>query len=253
MPAEVETLGVPGSPEDRRRYSDKELALILKLAVELDRGAGGGAGHSLAEIQQIAAEAGIDPDRVAQAAASLEAQRGSGASALLGAPTTFRYQRFVEGEVPESELGELVRAIRRFTGREGQVSQVLDSLEWSQESFEGAATHVAISPRRGRTRVEVTGRYVNNASWLYTGAAIAAAVGSVVAGTEIQAALGLELGVIAAIWGSAYLAARTLWRRIARGGERRTQELSERLSRQISEAQLPRSTPLGPPDSASRG
>lgn len=248
-------MGVPGSPVDQRRYSDKELALILKLAVELERGAGGGAGHSLAEIQQIAAEAGIDPDLVIQAAAALEAQRRPGASILLGAPTTFRFQRYVDGEVPESELGEIVRAIRRFTGQEGQVSQLLGSLEWRQDSFEGAATHVAISPRRGRTLIEVTARYFNNASWVYTGAAIAAAVGSVVAGTEMHAALGLEVGVIAAVWGSAYLAARTIWRRMARGGERRTRELAEGLSRQIREAvqQLPESTQRGPPDLASAG
>lgn len=247
-------VGVPGYPEDQRRYSDQELALILKLAIDLERGEGGRAGHSLAEIQQIAAEAGIDPDLVVRAAATLEAQRGSGTTALLGAPTTFRCQRFVEGEVPQGELGELVRAIRHFTGREGRVSRVIDSLEWSEDSFEGAATHVAISPRRGRTLIEVTSRYVNNASLLYTGAAIVAAVGSVVAGTEIQAALGLEVGVIAAVWGSAYFAARTLWRRIARGGERRTRELADRLSRQIREAlrQPAQSTEPGLLDSESR-
>ncbi len=66
---------------------------------------------------------------------------------------------------------------------------------------------------------------------------------SVVAGTEIQAPLALELGVIAGLWGSAYLGARAIWRRIARRGERRTQELTEGLSREIREAvrQLPES------------
>ncbi len=234
-------MGVPRRSDDRRRYSDKELALILKLAAELEAGAHLGAGHSLAEIQQIAAEAGIDPQLVLQAAAALNAQSSHSTATLLGAPTTYRFQRSVEGELPESELGEIVGAIRHLTGEEGEVSRVLDSIEWRQESFEGAATHVAISPRRGQTLIEVTRRYANNAGWLYAAGAIVAAAVSVVAGTEIQGALALELGVIAGLWGSAYVGTRAIWRRLAKRGERRTRELIEGLTRQIREAaqQLP--------------
>lgn len=223
-------MGVPGQPEKERRYSDKELALILKLATDLDGVTDAGSGHTLAEIQSIAAEAGIDPDLVVRAAASLASESGRGTTAFLGAPTTYRFQRHVEGELPESELGEIVRAIRRLTGEEGEVTQVLDALEWRHERFEGAVTHIAISRRRGRTMIEVTRRFANNAGWLYAAAA------SVVAGTEIQAALALELGVLSGLWGSAYVGARALWKRIARRGRRDTQELAESLTRQIGEA-----------------
>ncbi len=195
-------MGVPGHLEKERRYSDRELALILKLAADLEGEADAGSGHTLAEIQSIAAEAGIDPDLVVRAAAALASAKSPGTSALLGAPTTYRFQRHVEGELPASELGEIVRAIRRMTGEEGEVTQVLDSLEWRHERFEGAVTHIAISRHRGRTLIEVTRRYANNVGWLYAAAAIVAAAASVVAGTEMQAALALELGVISGLWGS---------------------------------------------------
>lgn len=91
---------MPKQPETERRYSDKELALILKLAAERqafsseldDRGL------TLTEIQQIAAEAGIDPQHVAEAAAVLEAQHGQRRLSLLGAPTRFVFDRTVAGE-----------------------------------------------------------------------------------------------------------------------------------------------------------
>jgi hypothetical protein len=62
------------SGEHRRRYGDKEVGLILKRAAEIqsqgpESAAGGGLG--LRELEEIATEAGIDPNSLRQAAAEL--------------------------------------------------------------------------------------------------------------------------------------------------------------------------------------
>ncbi len=218
-----------------RRYTDRETALILKLASELDAATPPGEGHSLSEIQEIAAEAGIDGDLVLQAARALEVRRTPGA-ALAGAPTTFEFQRTLDGELADPALGALLSTIRRVTGQEGEAARLLDVLEWRATSAGGGTTHVEVSRRGGRTGLRVKGTYENVAAWPYLWAGILAAVVSVVAGTEIQATVLVEAGVIAGIWGSCYLGARAIWRRMARRLEGRLHSLLETVSAQAAQA-----------------
>lgn len=213
-----------------RRYDDRELALIVKLASELEKSEPRGEGHSLAEIQEIAAQAGIDPELIVLAARIFETERTSGTRSLIGAPTTFRLERSVAGEVPDDELGALVHAIRQVTGREGEVARVLDSLEWRDLDPLGTTTHVAITPRRGRTAIRVTARAGNAAGLSYLGAGILAAILSVIAGKEIQAPILVEAGVILGLWGTGCIAARTLWRQLARRIETRLRRLVDGLA-----------------------
>ena len=69
-------------PDDERRYSDEEFALILRRAVEIEGRPTPepeaptlplppSDGLTLTEIQEIAGEAGIDPAAVAEAASAL--------------------------------------------------------------------------------------------------------------------------------------------------------------------------------------
>ena len=218
-----------------RRYDDREMALIIKLASELEKREARGEAHSLAEIQEIAAQAGIDPELITQAARIFEAERASRASSLIGAPTAFRFQRSVAGEVPEDELGALVQAIRQLTGSEGEVARVLESLEWRDLDPFGTTTHVEITPRRGRTTIRVTARSGNAAGWSYLGAGILATILSVIVGKEMQAPVLVETGVIVALWGTGYLAARTVWRRLARQIESRLRRLTDGLTAQAAE------------------
>ena len=224
------------NPELMRRYDDHEMALIIKLASELEKRETRGESHSLAEIQEIAAQAGIDPGLILQAARALEGRRSSRASSLIGAPTTFRFDRSVTGELPDSELGSLVHAIRQLMGREGEVTQVLESLEWRDLDPLGTTTHVEITPRQGRTAIRVTARSGNTASWSYVGAGTLAAILSVIAGKEMQAPVLLEASVILGLWGTGYLAARTVWRRLAGQLENRLRRLTDALVAQATHA-----------------
>src|SRR5256885_15625563 len=107
------------------RYSEQEMALILKRAAELQEGADGrGAERTLGEIQEIAAEVGIDAPFVAEAVAEL--QRPRTRVGWLGAPTRFHDERSVAGSLSPSEIGELLDQARAELGLHGEVHQVFD-------------------------------------------------------------------------------------------------------------------------------
>ncbi|NIR44896.1 MAG: hypothetical protein GWN99_11370 [Gemmatimonadetes bacterium] len=219
------------------RYSEKEMAIILKLAAELEAEDADRGGHTLGEIERIAAEAEIDPELVRQAAAAFEAGREPRGSKLYGAPTSFRWRTSIPGELSESELAELVPIIRDVTGKEGTIETVFDSLEWRAMGPELSTEQLEIAPRGGRTEIRIAGHYGNLALARFVGAGIIATLMSVVAGTELHAAVPVELGAIAAIWGAAYLGARTLWQRIAARAAAPLEALGRRLSARVSELQ----------------
>jgi hypothetical protein len=63
---------------DERRYAEDEVAEIFELAASPDARRGHSAsGFSLAELQAIGAEAGLAPERIAEAAAALELRQGT--------------------------------------------------------------------------------------------------------------------------------------------------------------------------------
>ncbi|HET6568107.1 MAG TPA: hypothetical protein VFG50_09085 [Rhodothermales bacterium] len=169
-------------PDDRKLYGEKEISALLKRAAALqasdpdsDR-----PGLSLKELEQIAAEAGIDPRFVRAAAA--DAGRGAPsdiAGGLLGGPLTIEDERIFHGEVTPDQWETMVQEIRRTFGQGGTASQVGHSLEWNGEQRRHfRQPFVTVSPRNGRTRVQITQRqgkgaflFYYLAGWIAAGAA----------------------------------------------------------------------------------
>ncbi|MGQ0649137.1 MAG: hypothetical protein ACT4P7_16395 [Gemmatimonadaceae bacterium] len=93
---------------------------MLNRAAERQEGGArpGGARYSLAEIQEIAAGAGIAASHVASVAAGLRESRERGAHRFLGAPWRFRFEETIDGEVADDVVGELIELAsgRRRTG-----------------------------------------------------------------------------------------------------------------------------------------
>jgi serine/threonine protein kinase len=157
-----------GAAAPRRRYSDSEVREIVKRASEIEASnpTAGGA-MTVGGVEALAAEVGIAPETVREAARSL---RSSGPSPVapaspaanrpnfwLGAPTSLAYERVVEGELPESEFPVLVEELRRMTNHPGQVSQLGRSFSWNSVRGSGSMRNleVAVSVRSGRTRITV--------------------------------------------------------------------------------------------------
>lgn len=230
---------MPKQLEAEHRYSDKELGMILKLAVERQESVSYSKsdGLSLAEIQQLAAEIGIDPKFITEAAAALEAQSESQGSSFLGAPTKFRFERTVTGEVPESEFSEIIEVIRRATGLQGQVTHMLDSLEWKGWDNFDRHTFVTIKGRRGETKIKVFGHWWGPAFILYGVTSLGGLLATLGIGLLIHPTSAVGVGaIVAGGLGSTYLTARTLWQRISRQTESRLRKLLGQVEEAVAAA-----------------
>jgi hypothetical protein len=109
--SEWKTMPVGQNPSgSRRRVTDREIGLILRRAVELDKGSPSKAvssarGLTLAELQEIAKEAGIDPGMVGRAVAEME-NKGSLEPRSIGGPSPVKREvRTVPGKLPPEKVG----------------------------------------------------------------------------------------------------------------------------------------------------
>lgn len=199
--------------ELRRRYSDDEVALILRKAAQLDAGPGSvdvTEGLSLADIERIAQEVGIAPDAVARAAALLGADTPSPVAQVFGGPTDFRAEHQARGTLPREAFGDVVASIRRFTGKPGKTSEVLNGLEWKSMG-ETTQITVIVRPTADRTAVQILADRSGSAliTYLFTG------MGTLVAGAVTGAIIDPNVGHGLLIMGTAatvgLLTARTIW------------------------------------------
>jgi hypothetical protein len=165
-----------------RRYSDREIALILTRTAELQatRAAESevSAGLSQEELEQIAREAGLDPRYIRSAIAELDAGRGTRQSRWLGGATWIQLERSVLGEVPPSAYEALVEIIHRTLGEVGQPSVLGRTLRWialtgvSGRHAHGREIEVAIAARDGQTTIRIHERLRSLATQLFAGIVI---------------------------------------------------------------------------------
>lgn len=117
-----------------RRYSNQELALILRRAVELEEKPGTfteSKGIALPEIQEIAREAGISPEQIARAIAELETRGSLEPFSLLGPKGVKREMRTLVTQASQEDLKELVRIIDEHIQAQGTVSEALGVIRWN--------------------------------------------------------------------------------------------------------------------------
>lgn len=200
--------------DDERKYTDEQMALILRRAGDLQAQREDGR-HTLAEIQEIARQVGLDPALVAHAAAGLPRKAAvlpAASSSLVQTMETVIPQR-----VTTEQMGRLVDAVRRASGAQGTSRQVFDSVEWRWGSEnELVDLRVTITPNAERTNVRVQ-HDATGAAFLSTfipvigsviGVAAAFSALPVVAGAAVSAGI---LGAIGAgVW--------TIRRRLNRSG-----------------------------------
>ena len=147
-----------------RRFNEKEVAAIIKRASELQQvesPSESTTGMSLAELEQIAREAGLDPALVRRAASDLDTRvTDRQPSAFLGAPTALVLERTIEGELPADEYEALVLEIQRELGGVGSASTFGRSLQWTMRGVDrrrvsSRTVQVTVTPRNGRTTIRI--------------------------------------------------------------------------------------------------
>jgi hypothetical protein len=220
-----------------RRYTEKEFALILRKAAELQDRPGvtapGEGGLTLAEISAIAREVGLDPHLVARAAGELDAGRPTGLTRILGGRASHRLETSVEGTLPADSYPRIVAAIRAAADRHGEARETLGSLEW-HASDGTTRLFVTVTPDPEQTRVVVTADRsgAQAVTWLVPTMASLLAVGitgSIVEPSTVLGGLGLGAGILSA----GLLTARTLWASATRRLQARMEGMVERISREV--------------------
>lgn len=158
-----------------RTYTQEEVALLFERAAELQARSARhqqGEGLTLAELERIAAEAGLDPAAVRAAAAELDAPGRPLTGRRSGATATHVYtERWVPGPLREEAWEETVAELRhRFDSDLGDLvgmhgygtsttEQIGRAVEWRHTSLSGVETRVLVQPRgehlcvRGSRRV----------------------------------------------------------------------------------------------------
>jgi hypothetical protein len=231
-----------------KHYSDEEVALILKRATEMQRAEPNiesPTGLTLADLQGIAVEAGIDPELLRRAAAEIEHHSPTTIGAqLAGAPLMIRLERVVPGEFPGSRLDELVPVIQVATAGQGTASAIGQTLTWSSRSEnQMASQQILVSAKNGETLIRVEERFSQLAGALFGG--IMGGVGGGL-GLGVGAAVGSVMGSlafsllwpIAIISGSYYMARQILRYQVGkrrRAAETLMDELVERVQHGIGE------------------
>lgn len=124
--------------DDDRRYDEDEVREIFRQAAD-DR-AGPPArtddprsGLTLPELQAIGREVGLDPGRIADAAAALELRRGDAVQrrSLIGAPLAVGRSAELHRPLTDDEWAVLVGEIRETFGARGRVVSQGGLREWS--------------------------------------------------------------------------------------------------------------------------
>jgi len=232
----------------RRRYGDKEVGLILKRAAELQRqepaSATEGGGLTLSELEEIAAEAGIDPRYLRRAATDIDAggsTLSSGkASYFFGAPLTIELERTLAGEFPEEEFSLLVPDVQQAAGGHGQTSALGKVFTWQSSTPQGERSlQVTVTSSDGRTRIRIEERLSTLAGNLF-GRMVGGGGGGIGLGVGLGVGAGLQSAAFAILWpvsiiGGAYLLARSIYTSTARKRQRVLRDLLDRLTERIED------------------
>ena len=199
----------PDRPDDEaRHYSEKEVGRLLKHATELQQldetgGPGGheGGGMTLATLQEVAAEVGIEPRYIRLAAARIDNREASGIGpALAGTPLVLRAEQVIPGDLQEEDYEQIVTEIQMATDVPGNASMVGRTLTWRSVTSEHQtrSLQVTVASRNGETRIQAQERLHGYAGSLY---------GGVVFGAGTGVGLGVGFGVGLGALGSALFTA----------------------------------------------
>jgi hypothetical protein len=234
-----------------RKFSEEEVALIIKRAAELQQTQQvenePSTALTLTEVEQIAREAGIDPKLIRQAAHGLDRpSETSRPSPWLGAPTHLVFERVVDGEIPVDDFEPLINEIRRTMSDNGVTSVLGRTLAWTssytggRRRNNGRMVNVNIVSRSGVTTIRVEEEMRQVAAALFGG--LVGGGGGGTTGISIGIGVGAfhSVGLAAALWvavaGGFYTLARTIYSNIAIKREKQLKELTSRLEEQVSES-----------------
>lgn len=146
-----------------RTYSEREVADLIGRAVERQQEAAAPhaeVGLTLAEVERVGRETGIDPTHLRAAAAEMDAAGRTLSRQAGHTPTHVTVERWVDALLMPEGWEDIVAHLEAEIGLDtarasGSIQQVGSAYEWSHTSGLGVRTTVTASSRGGRTRLRL--------------------------------------------------------------------------------------------------
>jgi hypothetical protein len=196
------------------------------------------AGLTLDELQQAAAEAGIDPTYVAEAAAQYRVQPAPATSGLFGASSSYDLLLTLNGEVKPEAFPQLRSLILQAMGHEDMDSPRTprssgkhpNRLTWNH----GTLNQITVTPSSGKTEIRARGRWKSMSVAIYGGIILCGLLaGALVASLSVLSLPG-TLAVFGVSLVAAFASARTLWSRWAGQARAKLNAAAQAIARRIA-------------------
>lgn len=182
-------------------YGEKEIGRILKRATELQHREPSAppAGVTLAELEEIAMEAGIDPSFLRRAAMEVESGGTGGLwEKVVGDELIVVRETTLEGEMVESGFERIVETLHAHSTDHGQPSLLGRTLTWRAETANKTRTiQLTVSSRDGTTQIRMEENLSQTAGGL---------IGGLTGGLGLGMGLGVGLPIGLEVLGSALFA-----------------------------------------------
>jgi tRNA A-37 threonylcarbamoyl transferase component Bud32 len=140
------------------RFDRQQVNQILERAADIQAAKPTGEGLSLAGLQRIAAQVGIEPGQVQEAVDAISGGRAIlTRGGILGVRPELLLEQFVDREVDTSEYASLLEEMRVTLGEVGEINETLGTaLSWSSSpKGTGRKAQILVSPKEGQTRIRI--------------------------------------------------------------------------------------------------
>ncbi len=233
----------PSDP--KRRYGEKEVGLILKRATELQQSAPEpteGSGLTLADLEEIAAEAGIDPRYLRAAAGELDrvGPTPEGVEKWLGGPVVVELERRIDAEVSPDDFDLVIETISRASNGQGQPGVIGRTLTWTlSDPNSQRYLQITVKSRQGETLIRMEER-MHQLAGAFFGGIMAGGGLSVGLGVGVGVGVPLGLPIFATIFpfaaiGGSYVLARHFFGRSSRKRRKTLIRLMDELTELVEE------------------
>ena len=227
-----------------RIYGEKEVGRMLERATELQQGDAPGitSGFTLRELEQIAAEAGIDPVYLRRAAQELDTRSEDSTvwTRIVGDQLMLVREVTLQGELPESGFERIVSTIQTHAREHGQPSLLGRTLTWRAETSNKSRTmQLVVTSRDGETTIRLEEDLTQLAVGVMAGTTAGFGIG---VGMGVGLPIGLQLlgsvlfatVVPIAVVGTSFVGARMVYRSMV---NRRRRAVDLLFQRTVSAAQ----------------
>ena len=219
-------------------FDEKEINAILKRAVEMQEteGTTHGTGLTQEELEQLAADVGIDPQCIAAAVAErVQGDITREEIGFWGGPLTFTLEKTVEVEMTEETWESVVAEIRKTFGETGKINQWGRSLEWTQTNKGSSQSSVTITTRNGRTQMHVLFHAASLPVAIYIPVLIPVFVFSMVFTLVSGFSPLISFAMVAALQAVLFMSLRWMFNKVVERHRTRVNRMLGRLERIISD------------------